>query len=79
MKFYRKSAIINADCYVNLGTVIPGIRTDEYGHVYVLTFHQERIYLDPGDWVIQEPDNIHYHALKPDVFKDRYERVMHES
>lgn len=29
--------------------------------------------VDPGDWIIREPDGIHYYPCKPDVFAAKYE------
>lgn len=40
---------------------------------FVVTIHRQRAYLDPGDWVITEPDDLHHYPCKPDVFADRYE------
>ena len=40
---------------------------------YVVTIHRQRAYLDPGDWVIMEPDGEHFYPCKPDIFEKRYE------
>lgn len=28
-----------------------------------------------GDWIISEPDGIHFYPLKPDIFANTYERA----
>lgn len=40
---------------------------------YVITIHGQRAYLDPGDWIITEPDGIHHYPCKPDIFDATYE------
>jgi hypothetical protein len=42
---------------------------------YVITIHGQRAYLDPGDWVITEPDGVHHYPCKPDIFAATYEPV----
>ena len=45
------------------------------GDAYVVTVHEQRVYLQNGDFVIPEPDGIHYYPVKPDIFLDRHELV----
>lgn len=40
---------------------------------FVETIHNQRAWLAPGDWVIMEPDGIHFYPCKPDVFQAVYE------
>jgi hypothetical protein len=42
---------------------------------YVVTIHEQRCYIQPGDWLIPEPDGIHYYPCKPDIFENTYEPV----
>lgn len=42
---------------------------------YVVTIHEQRAYLAPGDWIITEPDNKHHYPCKPDIFTATYEEV----
>ena len=39
----------------------------------VTTIHGQVAYLEPGDWVITEPDGIHHYPCKPDIFDKTYE------
>jgi hypothetical protein len=42
---------------------------------YVTTIHGQKAYLEPGDWVVTEPDGVHHYPVKPDVFEKRWELV----
>jgi hypothetical protein len=39
---------------------------------FVVTIHRQRAYLDPGDYVITEPDGIHHYPCRPDIFEEKY-------
>jgi hypothetical protein len=53
---------------------IEGVKLDNSGH-YVVTIHDQKVYLSEGDYVIKEPDGIHYYPCKPDIFEKKYELV----
>jgi len=40
-----------------------------------MTIHQQRVYLQNGDWVITEPDGLHHYPCKPDIFAATYEAI----
>ena len=40
---------------------------------YVITIHGDRAYLADGDWIITEPDGIHFYPCKLDIFEATYE------
>ena len=43
------------------------------------TIHQgQTVILEPGDWVIPEPDGLHYYPCKSDIFAATYEPVEEE-
>lgn len=42
---------------------------------YVVTVHGQRAYLADGDWILPEPDGVHFYPCKPDIFADSYEAV----
>lgn len=50
----------------------PGIE-DELLIPYVITVHEQRAYLAPGDWIIPEPKQDRFYPCKPDIFAARYE------
>ncbi|KKM79718.1 hypothetical protein LCGC14_1347050 [marine sediment metagenome] len=45
---------------------------------YVTTVHGQKAFLESGDWVVREPDGVHYYPVKPDIFADTYEPVEEE-
>lgn len=55
---------------------------DWEGHLVngiVTTIHGQETKVAIGDWVIKEPDGIHYYPCKPDIFKQTYELVEEQS
>lgn len=42
---------------------------------YVVTIHEQKVYLEPGDWIIAESDGVHFYPCKPDIFAATYEAV----
>ena len=77
MKFRRKSAKdIEANQFTHPATSPLGVMTEEDGRAYVVTMHEQKVYLVPGDWVVREPDGVHYYPIKDSVFKATFEQVM---
>lgn len=45
-------------------------------YAWVETIHKDqRVQIVDGDWVIPEPDGIHFYPCKPDIFEKTYEPV----
>lgn len=42
---------------------------------YVVTIHGQETNIVDGDWIIPEPDGVHFYPCKPDVFAASYEPV----
>ena len=42
---------------------------------YVTTIHNNDVPICIGDWIIPEPDGIHFYPVKPDIFAETYEQV----
>jgi hypothetical protein len=42
---------------------------------YVVTAHKQMAILEPGDWVISEPDGRGYYPCKDDIFRKTYDPV----
>jgi len=42
---------------------------------YVTPIHRQKTWLTPGDWILPEPDGIHFYPCKPDIFEATYEPV----
>lgn len=52
-----------------------GVRMENGGKAFVTTIHDQRVYLEPKDWILPEPDGIHFYPVKPDIFEKKYERM----
>lgn len=46
---------------------------DPYVMPCVITIHGQVTPISPGDWIVAEPDGIHFYPCKPDIFESRYE------
>ncbi len=46
---------------------------------YVITIHNQISFLESGDYIITEPDGIHYYACKAEIFRSKYELLKYES
>lgn len=80
-KFRKRPVIVEAEQY------LPGRqRTDPSGlhpasvqeealRPYVITARGERVYVDPGDWIIAEPDGCGFYRCEDHTFRATYESV----
>ena len=41
----------------------------------VTTIHGQETEVTIGDWIITEPDGIHFYPCKPDIFKLTYDEI----
>jgi hypothetical protein len=74
MKFRKKPVIIDAVQFINSEKDPVGVyRRTEDDTPYVVTIHNQRCYIESGDWIIPEPDGVHYYPCKPDIFEATYE------
>ena len=77
-KFIKKPVEIEAEQYLIYGKLVKGMcnsiscyKDNPEPHVH--TIHDSQVVkLKAGDWVIPEPDGIHFYPCKPDIFKDTY-------
>ena len=76
-KFRSKPNLIEAHQFDGHEMVL-GVRIEEDGRYYVVTIHEQKAYLEPGDWVIVEPgsDGTRCYPCKPGVFAARYEPAV---
>lgn len=73
--FRKKPVTVEANQFQDLATPYPGVLVDEDGCAYVVTVHLQKCYVEPGDWIIAEPDGVHFYPCKPVVFSNTYELV----
>lgn len=82
MKFRKKSVAIEAEQYVEYGKLVKGMcnslscYTAGNNKPHVHTIHNNQIVLlEVGDFVIPEPDGVHFYPCKSDIFTKTYEKV----
>lgn len=59
--------------FSSLSTDCDGIVISWYG--YVITIHEQETKVVVNDWIITEPDGVHFYPCKPDIFKLTYDKV----
>lgn len=75
-KFRKKPITIEAHQFTGSGPDPIGVfRRPEDDTPYVVTIHDQRCYLSTGDWIVPEPDGVHYYPIKPEVMALNYEPV----
>lgn len=71
--FRKKPVVVEAEQYTHPAITPRGVRTEEDGRAYVVTIHHQNVYLEPGDWILPEPDGEHFYPVKDSVFITTYE------
>lgn len=76
-KYRKKPIVIEPVQFNNNPAEDPDgvFRRPEDNAPYVVTIHDQRCYLSPGDWIIPEPDGIHHYPCKPDIFEITYDLI----
>lgn len=77
MKYRKKPVVIEAEQFDGkpCNDPVGVLRRPEDNSPYVVTIHGQRCYVVPGDWIIPEPDGVHFYPCKPDIFEATYEKV----
>lgn len=81
-RYRKKPAVIETVQYTEYGKLVKGMCNSQSCYVsgntepHVHTIHEGQVVnLAVGDWVIPEPDGVHYYPCKPDIFAETYEAV----
>jgi len=81
-KYRKKPIIIKAEQYTEKGKFVTGMCiSDECYEAGITTPHvhtahnNQLVYVEIGDYIIPEPDGIHYYPCKPDIFEDTYDSI----
>lgn len=81
-KFKKIPVEIDAEQYIEYGVLVAGMCNSQSCYTqgnnkpHVHTIHKgQMVNLEIGDWIIPEPDGIHFYPCKPDIFKKIYEEV----
>ena len=56
------------------GCVIMGGPCDK-PHVHSSSYTGGALLVVPGDWIVADPDGVHYDIIKPDVFEETFKQV----
>lgn len=48
---------------------------DVFRRTHVHTLHGQPMFLADGDWIVPEPDSVHFYLIKDDVMKTNYEEI----
>ena len=83
MKFVKKPVIIEAEQYIIYGKLVKGMCNSQSCYTsgndkpHVHTIHDNQVVnLEVGDWIIPEPDGIHFYPVKNAIFRETYEAVI---
>lgn len=71
--FRKKSKLVEANQFQHAATAPVGVRVEEDGRAYVMTAHKQKVYLEPGDWVVPEPNGDGYYPIKDVIFRDSFD------
>ncbi len=79
-KYRKRPIVVDAEQYVEEGSPVRGMCTTcPYPGPHTHTIHDNQ--LTPvvlGDWILPEPDGVHFYPCKADVFMATYEEVGYE-
>jgi len=79
MRFRKKPMEVSAEQYTELGTPVKGMCANAHclrsaPHVHTIHDNQS-VMLALNDWVLPEPDGVHFYPVKPDIFAKTYEAI----
>lgn len=76
MKYRKKPVVVEASQFRNGKTLPDGICNCSRGNMHVHTIHDDQaVEISLNDWIVTEPDGIHFYPVKPDIFDQTYEPV----
>ena len=77
-KYKKKSVVINAEQYT--GERMKGVccaahcSADRVSRPHVHTIHNnQKVVIKTGDWIIPEPDGVHFYPCEDNIFRITYE------
>ncbi|KKM72918.1 hypothetical protein LCGC14_1415710 [marine sediment metagenome] len=71
-RYKKRPVIVEAEQFLEGQPLPRGVQLVD-GYASIITIHNQKAYLQYGDWVIAEPDGIHFYPCKPDIFEQTYE------
>ena len=75
--FRKKPKVFEANQFTHAATSPLGVMTEEDGRAYVITAHEQKVYLERGDWVVAEPPEFpnRFYPIKPAIMDKDFERL----
>jgi len=74
-RFKKRPSIIDAHQFTDELPDPTGVLRSEDNRPYVITAHDQPVFLEIGDWIVGEPDGRGYYPIKPDIFANTYEAI----
>jgi len=85
-KYRKRPIVIEAEQYVEYGKLVKGMcnslscyTSGKQGCVlpHVHTIHNDQIVpLEQNDWILPEPDGLHFYPCKAEIFAATYDDVV---
>jgi hypothetical protein len=81
MSKYRKKPVVIETEQFDGETLIKGVyrrpqaENASIERPFVVTIHGQETFVKKGDWIVPEPDGVHYYPIDPAVFEATYEPV----
>ena len=76
----KPGKIVDVSQYTEYGKLVKGMCNSQHCYAsgntepHVHTIHNNQIVnLEIGDFILPEPDGIHFYPVKPDIFNETYE------
>ena len=80
-KYRKKPAVIDAEQYTEYGKLVKGMcnsrscHNDVSNQPHVHMIHNNQIVLlEVGDFIIPEPDGVHFYPCNPNIFNEFYRK-----
>lgn len=86
-QYVRKPIVVEAEQWFP-GKRVPGVHGDQgqpmcpchrvgggHDRPHVMTAHTQIVHLEPGDWVLPEPNGRGHYPVKDDIFRAMYDPV----
>ena len=77
-KFVKRPVPIQAEQFfydkpMMVGVFYPPTQGGFYiGDAFVVTAHEQRVYLQNGDWIVPEMDGFQSYSIKDEIFREFY-------
>ncbi len=75
MKFRSKPKIIDAEQFVDVNNTPCGVVRKMVGSFFVTTIQGQDVPVNLGEWIVREPDGIHFYPIADEVFRKNYEGI----